>query len=82
MIVPFIKVYRAVNNARKNVRDFQKRQQQPRQQQQPEPPKKKIDPTVGEYVQFTEVTETRTTPKGDTATTTEQQVTDVTWEDL
>lgn len=83
MIVPFLKIYRAVNKAQKNVRDFQQRQQQQRQQpRQPEPTKKKIDPTVGEYVQFTEVTEERTTPEGDTVTTAEQQITDVTWEDL
>lgn len=61
--------------------------QQNRQQQQPQPPahKKKIDPTVGEYVEFTE-TETSVreeTPEGTESTTIiEQQITDIQWEDL
>lgn len=62
------------------------RQQQKKGQQQPQPPahKKKIDPTVGEYVEFTEtVTQTRTkTPEGEETTTIEQQITDIQWEDL
>lgn len=61
----------------------QRRQQQPK----PEPPvkKKKIDPTVGEYVEFTETVETttRVTPEGEgTTVKTEQQITDIQWEDL
>ena len=57
------------------------------QQQQPQPPvhKKKIDPTVGEYVEFTETeTTTRVETPEETETTTviEQQITDIQWEDL
>lgn len=63
------------------------KQQQRRQPPQPKPSgnKKKIDPTVGEYVDFTEVAETTAHTAADSSTTTtatEQQVTDVTWEDL
>ncbi len=64
------------------------RQQERKQQsQQPEPPvaKKKIDPTVGEYVEFTETVEstTRQTPEGEeNSVRVEQQITDVQWEDL
>ncbi len=62
-------------------------QQQQRRQAQPQQPahKKIIDPTVGEYVEFTE-TETTThveTPEGtETTTVIEQQITDIQWEDL
>lgn len=51
----------------------------------PEPVKKKIDPTVGEYVEFTETTTTTTreTPEGtETTVNIEQQVTDIQWEDI
>ena len=62
------------------------RQEQPRPRQ-PEPPvaKKKIDPTVGEYVEFTETVETTTrhTAEGEeTSVRVEQQITDVQWEDI
>jgi len=44
--------------------------------------RKKIDPTVGEYVEFTEIeghtTSTKVKPNGPT----ENQVSDVEWEDL
>lgn len=60
--------------------------QQSRQpQQQPRPrSKKKIDPNIGEYVEFTETSETTTrqTSDGNTEIKTEQQITDVQWEDL
>lgn len=60
-----------------------RQQQQPRQSHNQ---KKKIDPSVGEYVEFTETTTTtRTTAdNGTTSTTveTEEQVEDVRWEDL
>lgn len=53
----------------------------------PKRKEKKIDATVGEYVEFTETTAqtTKTEADGSTRTTTvhtEEQVTDVTWEDL
>lgn len=63
-------------------------QQRSRQQkQQPQQPvhKKKIDPTVGEYVEFTETESTTRveTPEGtETTTVIEQQITDIQWEDL
>ena len=62
-------------------------QRRQRQQTQPQQPahKKIIDPTVGEYVELTE-TETTSrveTPEGtETTTVTEQQITDIQWEDL
>lgn len=45
--------------------------------------RKKIDPSVGEYVSFEEISDTRTTSQ-DTHTTytVEQQVTDAEWEDI
>ena len=53
------------------------------------PRRKKIDPSVGEYVKFQEITVTGSeTPqaesadKRDTPYTVEQQITDVTWEDI
>lgn len=60
---------------------------QQQRQPQPEAPvhKKKIDPTVGEYVEFTEteVTSRVETPEGtETTTVVEQQITDIQWEDL
>lgn len=90
MIMPFVKIYRAVNKAaQKHSREFsqeQQRQQYHAQRQRSQQHKKKIDPTVGEYVQFTEVTtkETHTQADGSTSSVSESesQVTDVTWEDL
>ncbi len=68
---------------------FDPRQQsQQQRRRKPEPPQrhaKKIDPSVGEYVEFTETTETTTrqTVEGpETTIRTEQQITDVQWEDL
>lgn len=63
------------------------RRNEPSGPKKPEPPvtKKKIDPTVGEYVEFTETVETSTrqTPEGEeTSVRVEQQITDVQWEDL
>lgn len=85
MIAPFIKIYKATSPMRDAFKEAQKRaQEQHRRANGQETPKhkKKIDPNVGEYVQFTEVSETRTAPDGATATTQESQITDVTWEDL
>lgn len=85
IIGPFVKLMR-VSRSWQKAAEQQRRQQQRRQQpQKPPKPKKKIDPTVGEYVEFTETTVTRTETDGHsttTATETEQQITDVTWEDL
>lgn len=63
----------------------QRRRQQSTQPQQPAKQKKKIDPNIGEYVEFTETTEstTRQTADGtETTVKTEQQITDVQWEDI
>jgi len=61
------------------------RRREPRSQT-PRAPKKKIDPSVGEYVEFTETTSTTSATESDgtreTTTVTESQITDVTWEDL
>lgn len=44
--------------------------------------KKKIDPTVGEYVEFTEIEDTVTTTTVRVDGPTESQVSDAEWEDL
>lgn len=60
--------------------------QQQRQRAEPQRPKKKIDPTVGEYVEFTETIVTSASEPSDndaaTDTIVESQITDVTWEDI
>lgn len=67
---------------------FDTRRQTRQSNHRPEPPRrqeKKIDPSVGEYVDFTETTETtaRKTPdQTETSSRIEQQITDVQWEDL
>lgn len=71
----------------KKFRSFSTPRQDQRRADTPQAtPKKKIDPEVGEYVEFTETTETAHTvnPDGSTKTTTatEQQVTDIQWEDI
>ncbi len=48
---------------------------------------KRIDPSVGEYVQFEEITEdtattVETNAAGDTTVTTESQIEDAVWEDV
>lgn len=94
IIAPFIRLIRVSRqwqNTFKQARNQQQQRQQQHQQQQQrrrsgtQHPGKKIDPSVGEYVEFTETT----TPQTDTDaaprtahTPVEQQITDVTWEDL
>lgn len=54
-------------------------------QEPPRRKKKKIDPGVGEYVEFTETTEVNRSNDGSeerTEVRSESQITDVTWEDL
>lgn len=85
IIGPFIKLIRMSRSWTKAADMHRRARQQQQRQQQPPRPKKKIDPTVGEYVEFTETTVTRTTTDGPTTTTTtetESQITDITWEDL
>lgn len=53
-----------------------------RQPQQPKRRRKKIDPSVGEYVKFEEVACTVTHTDKTVTYTREQQIVDVEWEDL
>lgn len=90
LIAPFVRLISVSRQWRDAFSNATRRQQQSRQQQQqtrkPKYPKKKIDPNVGEYVEFTETTSSN--PTNPTATNTrtsaetEAQITDVTWEDL
>lgn len=56
------------------------------QRPQPKARRKKIDPEVGEYVAFTEIDSRTSTSASSTGSTTsyrtEQQVTDIEWEDI
>lgn len=88
MIAPFIRLYKASKQWRNVFEQAQKqqRQQQSTDNRQPPAAKKKIDPTVGEYVEFTETTEVATDHTDDTGSSirveTEAQITDITWEDI
>lgn len=66
--------------------EYYNRQNQRRPQSEPQRKQKKIDPTVGEYVEFTEThihsEETKETADGKTTIETESQITDITWEDI
>lgn len=93
--IPLWRVYSAVNRQRRAMRDFfgQARSGQQndrsrsgfsRPSQQPRR-KKKIDPNIGEYVEFEEIESTTTTQTAEGTTTDyrrESQVTDVEWEDV
>lgn len=88
LISPFIRLVRVSRQWQNTFKQAQQ-QQQRRQQPQQEPrsgAKKKIDPAVGEYIEFTETRVSQTTPEDDKSSTTthvtESQITDVTWEDL
>ncbi len=91
LIAPFVRLIRvsrqwrdAFSGAARQQRQSNRRRE-PRSQT-PRAPKKKIDPSVGEYVEFTETTSTTSATESDgtreTTTVTESQITDVTWEDL
>lgn len=88
MIAPVLRLHRISKQWQKTFTNAQKQRQQQRNRNNshPQRQKKKIDPNVGEYVEFTETTvsESSTDEKGQTHTThaTEQQITDVTWEDI
>lgn len=81
------KVYEQMYNG--GQRDPQPRSRKPGWSK-PQPHRKKIDPNVGEYVSFQEITTTETsttstdptTGKQDTTFTVEQQVTDAEWIDI
>jgi hypothetical protein len=92
MISPFIKLIQVSRNWRKQFNNAQQRAQQQHnstrhnQRNYPEQ-KKKINPNVGEYVEFTETpVDSQSQPqqekKSTKSTVTESQITDVTWEDI
>lgn len=67
------------------MRDSFARQQ--RAENRPPQKKKKIDPSVGEYVAFEEIScdttiETKTDEKGNTTVKVESQIEDATWEEI
>lgn len=91
LIAPFIKLINISRNWKNTFTEAQKqaRQQYDKQQRKTaqEPKKKKIDSTVGEYVEFTETkdsdsTSTKSTKANTDSAATESQITDVSWEDL
>ncbi len=92
IIAPFIRLMRISSQWQNTFKRAQQEQQQYRHRQQrqhrrsEQSSKRKIDPNVGEYVEFTETiedkTETDANDSARTAHTVEPQVTDVTWEDL
>ncbi|MCH5345585.1 MAG: DUF4834 family protein [Muribaculaceae bacterium] len=97
VVRPIWRVYSAVRRQQRQTRDFfrsmgidpddarnQRRQQQ---QQPPKPPrKKKIDSTVGEYIDYEEITVSSTQTQTSTGETVsyevQQQITDVEWEEV
>lgn len=77
-------INRAYSDAMKRAREQQFRQHQQARQNQPQT-KKRIDPNVGEYVEFTEVSEvkqTKTNSGSRTEVKSESQIEDITWEEL
>lgn len=101
IVIPLFRVGMAVYRARRQMREFARRVnnfgnnpygnrsggETPRQENPK--PRKKIDPSVGEYVSFEEIAVSRVTTgdtgsKGKTrqATKTESQIVDVEWEDI
>ncbi|MGN0220127.1 MAG: hypothetical protein ACI4AX_07570 [Muribaculaceae bacterium] len=96
IVIPIIRVMATIWRARRQTRRFFDQfrtaagagaSTQTRQKEAPRQPKtkKKIDPSVGEYVAFEEIkTETTTADARDAKTYTEveQQIVDVEWEDI
>lgn len=93
ILLPALKVYRAYSNLRKQARDFfggnprtDKQTPHGDPSRAPKPKRKKIDPNIGEYVEFEEITVSTTSTSENGHTTTnyrrESQVTDVEWEDI
>ena len=81
---PFAEMRR---QAQQEYKRQQERYGQAAPQPQPSHKQKKLDPSVGEYIAFTdiEVTQTASNPDSGTTTTTtyhEQQITDIEWEDV
>lgn len=95
IVLPLIRVGIRIWQFRRQMRNFMNdpfgtgQNTAGRSRRQPEQPpqrhKKKIDPDVGEYVAFTEVTVESTVSDGTTeihTVETEQQIEDVEWEDI
>ena len=96
VFVGFVRVYaqyRRIRNAmRGQANAYRRRTEEQRRYERPggwspapSRKQKKIDPTVGEYVEFTEMeatTTSETDAQGNTRVRTEAQVTDVKWEDI
>lgn len=95
IVVPIVRVVLTIYRARRQTRQFFDRfrnaasggtEQQRRSEAPRKPtPKKKIDPSVGEYVAFEEIKSTVSESgagKSATYTEVEQQVEDVEWEDI
>ena len=100
LVLPILRAALFVHKARQQVRDMfgggaqrQNREQNERQEpEQPAPRPKKIDPNVGEYVEFEEIKTSSQTTVTDADGTTEyrrvsetvreEQIEDADWEDL
>lgn len=92
LIAPFIKLINVSRQWKNTFTEAQKRAQQQydnkrKTAKEPKGKKKKIDPTIGEYIDFTETKDAGTTaPKSEKANSnssaTEPQITDINWEDL
>lgn len=95
ILAPFIKLINVSRQWNKTFGDAQKRAQQrqasQRKHEKQNKRKKKIDPNIGEYVEFTETTvnntNSTTADKNAKSTTgnsaaTESQITDVSWVDI
>lgn len=81
------KLHKRWKEATSGMRDAFNRQQEAYKQQRPRSHKKKIDPSVGEYVSFEEIrtettTETHTTESGNKTVKTESQIEDAVWEEI
>lgn len=89
VIRPIVVLRNRWKQMERQAREFYGRQAHDPRRARPEQPRKKgkkIDPTVGEYVEFTETAEKRTDSTGDGTThstvAVEEQITDVSWEDI
>lgn len=97
IVIPLVRVTWFLYKARRQARRFFDSMSsgasgKGRRSSEPERPvhRKKIDPSVGEYIDFEEVTVTKTSTTTDasgkttttTSTVTESQITDVEWEEI
>lgn len=91
IIVPIIKALLMVQRLKNQARDMFNRatgrstgDSSNHNNSQPQHPRKKIDPGIGEYVEFEEIEVTSQTQNdnGNVSYRTENQITDVEWEDV